>query len=590
MPSQEIHLFTINQGTQMPSQQWEQSPTPEDHDPTQTEATMVFTIASQDTSHKSEIYRATHTGVPTHSPTPKIDTTNTIESHPDKGIHLKTASIREDHSPTLNLTSDTGTDKDSDNQNNKGTTDSKVMNPQPSGQIHIRSDKQFPKHSAVQDKLQLTPDTTTDKDNPNRDKEHPRPRTVKERINPHVIHTDTQANKLQPLIQSTSKQSCQTTITNASPGQNSTNNSDPEITILKQGRTHGSPHLLPGNTTTKITTDKGNPNMDEKHPHPRTNKEKINPHLIHTDTKADKQELPMQSTSKQSYQTLITDASPGRSSTENSGPAITILEQESTHKPPRAHPSNTQIIIGRKESSNTDTVSHNTHAPTITTITSSEDSSDDGVKEITIQDKNSTGTHPHRGQTTGVQISKATGNATIRTSQDTDTANKWDQSTHQEILENKNPTKTPSRIRITTQNSAKITIVPQRPNITQQDNTANPTQPKQEASKNRDLNNNVQANVETNTPIQCPNSNTPTVSTKTCSTCDGTIYRLTPMGKSNRPIHQTGPCHTHPRDDNRDPQRDTENSGWELAQTKHPKGVNNFKQDSNGKLTTTGLG
>ena len=62
MPSQEIHLFTINQGTQMPSQQWEQSPTPEDHDPTQTEATMVFTIASQDTSQKSEIPAVHATG------------------------------------------------------------------------------------------------------------------------------------------------------------------------------------------------------------------------------------------------------------------------------------------------------------------------------------------------------------------------------------------------------------------------------------------------------------------------------------------------------------------------------------------------
>ena len=62
------------------------------------------------------------------------------------------------------------------------------------------------------------------------------------------------------------------------------------------------------------------------------------------------------------------------------------------------------------------------------------------------------------------------------------------------------------------------------------------------------------------------------------------------MGKSNHPIHQKGPCHTHPREGNEDPQRDTESSGWELAQTMDPKGVNNFNQDSNGKLTTTGLG
>ena len=224
MPSQEIHLIRINQGTQMPSQQWEQTPTPEDHDPTQTEAATVLSTASQDTSHKLETYRATHTGIPTHSPTPKINTTNTTESCPDGGIHTKTASIQEEHDPTLNLTSDTGTDEYSDNQNNNGTTNSKVMNPQPSDEVHIKSDKQFPKHSAVEDKPQLEPNTTTNKDNP---------------------HTNSQTINPDLPMQSTNKQSCRTTIANASPGQNNTNNSHPEITILKREELINLPICLP---------------------------------------------------------------------------------------------------------------------------------------------------------------------------------------------------------------------------------------------------------------------------------------------------------------------------------------------------------
>lgn len=123
----------------------------------------------------------------------------------------------------------------------------------------------------------------------------------------------------------------------------------------------------------------------------------------------------------------------------------------------------------------------------------------------------------------------------IKTTQDADTINKRDWSLHQEItiLENINPTKIPNRIRITTQNSAMITIIPQCSNITQQDNTVQPLQSEQKASKERDRNNNVQANLRTTTPTQREESSTPTIHTTSRGTCNGTIYRLTPMGKSD---------------------------------------------------------
>ena len=260
------------------------------------------------------------------------------------------------------------------------------MSPQPSNQVHMKSDKQSPKHSAIRDKLQLEPNATTNRDNPNGYKEDPHPHTVKESMNPHGIHTNSQTINPDLPMQSTNKQSCLTTIAMASPGQNNTNISDPGITMLKQGRTHKSPHMPPYNTT---TTGKGDSNMDENHTLPNTSEEKINPHSIHTNTMANEQKLPMPSTSTQPYPTLTTDVSPGYSSTE----------QEDTHKLPRTRPNNTQIIIDRRESSNTNTASHNAHPPTIITITSSEDNSGDGIEEINIQDNNPTKTS-HRGWST----------------------------------------------------------------------------------------------------------------------------------------------------------------------------------------------
>ena len=58
------------------------------------------------------------------------------------------------------------------------------------------------------------------------------------------------------------------------------------------------------------------------------------------------------------------------------------------------------------------------------------------------------------------------------------------------------------------------------------------------------------------------------------------------MGKSNSPMQQKSPCHIH----GRNPWSATTGSAWELAQTKDPHGINNFHQDSDGKLVITGQG
>ena len=81
-------------------------------------------------------------------------------------------------------------------------------------------------------------------------------------------------------------------------------------------------------------------------------------------------------------------------------------------------------------------------------------------------------------------------------------------------------------------------------------------------------------------------SNTPVAQTTTRGKCEGTLHRLTPMGKSTSPIHQTGQCHNHTNQKN----QNTVNPTWELAQSRDQRGVNNFHQDPNGKIITTNTG
>ena len=112
------------------------------------------------------------------------------------------------------------------------------------------------------------------------------------------------------------------------------------------------------------------------------------------------------------------------------------------------------------------------------------------------------------------------------------------------------------------------------------------TRPGQTTITHRDLNNNNQVNTRAVTPTKQRTPSAPISQTTTRGKCDGTLYRLTPLGKSNSPIHQMSPFHIH----GRNPWSATTNPAWELAQTKDPHGINNFHQDSNGKMVITGQG
>ena len=76
----------------------------------------------------------------------------------------------------------------------------------------------------------------------------------------------------------------------------------------------------------------------------------------------------------------------------------------------------------------------------------------------------------------------------------------------------------------------------------------------------------------------------------TRNSCDGTLHRLIPIGKSDHPGHQIGPCYTHPNVGDNTPPDWNDNAQWSLIQTTDHQGINNFNQTPNGRLTTTSLG
>ena len=99
----------------------------------------------------------------------------------------------------------------------------------------------------------------------------------------------------------------------------------------------------------------------------------------------------------------------------------------------------------------------------------------------------------------------------------------------------------------------------------------------------RDLNNNDQAGTEAISPTQ-QRATKSSVSTR--RGCNGTLYRLSPMGRPNNPMQQKSTCHIHSQ--NIAPT--TTVSAWELTQTQDLQGIDNFHQDPDGKLVITFCG
>jgi hypothetical protein len=114
MPSQEIHISTINQSTQIPSQQRDLIiTTAEDLKPKQNKAITPATTA-QNTSPRSGIHQGIYTSQPTQHPTLETKVSNTVESRQTVYIHPKPIVIQRNHTPIQIV--DTMTTKDTRDQ------------------------------------------------------------------------------------------------------------------------------------------------------------------------------------------------------------------------------------------------------------------------------------------------------------------------------------------------------------------------------------------------------------------------------------------------------------------------------------------
>ena len=98
MPSQEIYTNTITQGTQIPSQQWEQASTNEDHEAEQSSINFLDTT-SLNPSSRLGVYQGTFARQPTHTPALDTKTVSTVELHQRTTIHPKPVIIQEGHKP-----------------------------------------------------------------------------------------------------------------------------------------------------------------------------------------------------------------------------------------------------------------------------------------------------------------------------------------------------------------------------------------------------------------------------------------------------------------------------------------------------------
>jgi hypothetical protein len=119
MPSQEIRITTVNQSTQIPSQQRDLTITAEDLEPKQSKAITPATT-SQNTSPRSGAHQGTYTSQPTHPPTPETEVSSTVESCQKIYIHSKPVVIQKNQTPIQIM--DTMTKKDSRDQYKGGDT------------------------------------------------------------------------------------------------------------------------------------------------------------------------------------------------------------------------------------------------------------------------------------------------------------------------------------------------------------------------------------------------------------------------------------------------------------------------------------
>ena len=502
---QEIHTTTITQSTQIPSQQWEQITTNEDHGTEQSTTDFLNTV-SQNPSPRLGEYQGTFARQPTHTPALDTGIVNTIGSHQKTFINPGPVIIQTDHEPIQIVDIETG-------KNGRKTHSVHKEGQNPEDTIPDREliPKALQTHG---NNPQINIGDTTE--------------GLSTENAPHIITTS-------PLE-----------ITN-NP-RNSSN--DGEIKIIARVSQRDEP-----SETSTTSTSNNKPDSDHTHTDSYTRQRYVNSRTIHTKTRRSKQENTPQPTREHSHRNVVTDTPLGRNSKDTPEPATLIREPVPTQDELQESIADdtTTPIVG--------TSAQDSSIPKHITVSSSEDGSENDGSQLTAQIDQSTISTPQQENKSKILTSSPTKHYAP---QSIVTVNKQDQSSHQGITISDNAVRgvTPKEIQIHMQSPTTITIT------------------------HRDLNNNNQASARTITPIQQRTTNATISIPTTRGRCNGTLYRLSPIGKSSSPMQQKSPCHTHSQNTS----STTTGSAWELTQTQDPYGINNFHQDPNGKIVITTQG
>ena len=488
MPSQEVLMITSNQGTQFPSQQWEQPTKSKDQEDTQNETHMPERTVSH-TSCQRPTVPGTYSSSPLQTSPAKTHTANIVNL--DLLTDPRLTGTRESIAPETESNDAKIVDLDhatKDDYESDGITDFNIPNEDQTNSQHITDTKG--------DGKPMTSRTTNPTD-----------------LGTHIV-AETQSD--QPL--------------------------DTSQTI--EERTTNEPHLI------IQTNNESTGTKDTRNPTPVQNK---------TDNRTDTLYQHPRTVQKSS------ETKERENSTATTTPVAKVTIGSTSEITTRG--TDAPIVINISESSSDDNVQGPTTPPP-------EKTTDHKIQEITISSSEANSERSNSPNFVEITISSS-GDEADDESQETVTISSEGSLGHDVEARAQNP-----------QNYAQD----QEVTILEHNSPENKTEKNHQTGRNMDnipdTNNNTSITPRRGIPQRKEQGKPPT----TRNSCDGTLYRLTPIGNSDHPGHQMGPCYTHPNVSGITPSSWSDDDHWSLIQTTDPQGINNFNQTPNGRLTTTNLG
>ena len=194
--------------------------------------------------------------------------------------------------------------------------------------------------------------------------------------------------------------------------------------------------------TSITSTDNTNPDPEKTHPHSYLEERGTAPKIIHTNNGTSKQQCPTQSTRGHPQQDNTRKTSDAQINKVNPSPDISTPGPGPVHKNPQT------TVTNNGKTSITENITQDDPVPTIITISSSEDGSENNVEQPTVQKNQSKISKPHQKSKPSIQVPTFVVDNTNVTPQNNITIDKRDGSSHNRITISENTTQvmTPKEI------------------------------------------------------------------------------------------------------------------------------------------------